>query len=69
MGKAYDVLIIGAGVIGCAIARELSRYRLRVAVVEKDLDVGLGTSSRNSGVLLSGFNFRRGSLQARLEVD
>lgn len=69
MRKAYDVLIIGAGVIGCAIARELSRYRLRVAVVEKDLDVGLGTSSRNSGVLHAGFNYRPGTLQARLDVE
>ena len=39
---AYDVLIIGAGVVGNAIARELSRYRLKVGVLEKELDVGDG---------------------------
>ncbi len=65
----YDVLIIGGGVVGCAIARELSRYSLRTAVLEKDMDVGLGTSSRNSGVLHAGFNYRPGTLRARLDVE
>jgi glycerol-3-phosphate dehydrogenase len=65
---AYDVAVIGAGVIGCAIARELSRYRLRIVVLEKELDVGFGTSSRNSGVLHAGFNYTPGSLRARLCV-
>ena len=52
---AYDVLVIGAGVIGCAVARELSRWRLRVGVLERALEPGLGNSSRNSGVLHGGF--------------
>ncbi|MFP3927773.1 MAG: NAD(P)/FAD-dependent oxidoreductase [Desulfobacteraceae bacterium] len=64
----YDVLIIGAGVVGSAIARELSRYRLKIAVLEKELDVSMGTSSRNSGVLHSGIHYRPGSLRARLNV-
>ncbi|EFK11946.1 FAD dependent oxidoreductase [delta proteobacterium NaphS2] len=66
---AYDVLIIGAGVVGNAIARELSRYRLKVGVLEKELDVGMGTSSRNSGVLHSGIHYTPGTLRARLNVQ
>ncbi len=68
MADRYDVLIIGAGVVGNAIARELSRYRIRVAVIEKELDVGMGTSSRNSGVLHSGIHYQPGTLRARLNV-
>lgn len=69
MKKRYDVIIIGAGVVGCAIARELSKYDLRTAVLEKEMDVSLGTSSRNSGVLHAGFNYRPGTLRARLDVE
>ncbi len=65
----YDCLIIGAGVVGNAIARELSRYRLSVAVLEKELDVGMGTSSRNSGVLHSGIHYTPGTLRAKLDVE
>ena len=65
----YDVLIIGAGVVGSAIARELSRYRLDVAVLEKELDVSMGTSSRNSGVIHSGIHYKPGTLRARLNVQ
>ncbi|VBB42140.1 Glycerol-3-phosphate dehydrogenase [uncultured Desulfatiglans sp.] len=68
MEHSYDVLIIGAGVVGNAIARELSRYEIRVAVLEKELDVGMGTSSRNSGVLHSGIHYKPGALRARLNV-
>jgi len=66
---AYDVLIVGAGVVGNAIARELSRYRLKVGVLEKELDVGMGTSSRNSGVLHSGIHYKPGTLRAKLNVQ
>lgn len=68
MEHTYDALIIGAGVAGNAIARELSRYEIRVAVLEKELDVGMGTSSRNSGVLHSGIHYKPGTLRARLNV-
>ena len=47
----YDVLIIGAGVCGSAAARELSRYQLQIAVVEKGEDVCCGTSKANSGIV------------------
>lgn len=64
-----DVLIIGGGVIGCAVAYELSKYQLHVAVLEQASDVAAGTSGRNSAVVHSGFNNRPGSLMARLCVE
>lgn len=64
----FDVLIVGAGVVGCAIARELSHFDLRVGVFEKEADVSLGTSCRNSGVLHSGINYEPGTLRALLNV-
>ena len=69
MNNTYDILIIGAGAVGCAIARELSRYQLRIAVVEKDPDVAGETSGRNSAVVHAGFNSRPGSLMAKLCVE
>jgi glycerol-3-phosphate dehydrogenase len=68
MSDQFDVLIIGAGIVGNAIARELSRYKLNIAVLEKEQDVGMGTSSRNSGVLHSGIHYQPGTLRARLNV-
>lgn len=65
----YDILIIGAGAVGCAIARELSRYRLNIAVLEKECDVAGGTSGRNSAVVHAGFNNTPGSLMAKLCVE
>ena len=67
--KRSDVIIIGAGGIGCAIARELSRYRLSVTVLEKECDVAAGASGRNSAVVHAGFNNKPGSLMARLCVE
>lgn len=68
--KAYDVCIVGAGVVGCAIARELAGRpwdtSLRILVVEKCAGVGEETSARNSGVLHSGIHEHPCSLKARL---
>lgn len=47
----YDVAIVGGGIVGCAIARELARYRLRIIVLEKGSDVASGTSKANSGII------------------
>ena len=69
MENQFDVLIVGAGAVGCAIARELSRYALRIGVLEKEADVAAGTSGRNSAVVHAGFNNRPGSLMAKLCVE
>jgi len=64
MDKAYDVIIIGAGVIGTGIARELSRYELDVAVLEKEPDVGWGTTKANSGIVHAGYDAKPGTVKA-----
>jgi glycerol-3-phosphate dehydrogenase len=64
----YDVLIIGAGVTGSAVARELSRYQLNIAVLEKEEDVCAGTSKANSGIVHAGFDAMPGSKKARMNV-
>ncbi len=69
MGKVYDVLIIGAGVVGASIARLLSRYRIKVAVIDKEMDVSFGTSKANSGIIHAGFHAPFGTLKARLVVE
>ena len=65
----YDVAIIGAGVIGSAIARELSRYNVSACVIEKEEDVCCGTSKANSAIVHAGFDATPGSLKARLNVE
>lgn len=67
--KCCDVIVIGAGAVGCAVARELSQYHLDVVVLEKEGDVAYGTSGRNSAVVHAGFNNRPGSLMAKLCVE
>lgn len=64
----YDVVIIGAGVSGCAIARELSKYRLKIGVIEKSEDVCCGTSKANSAIIHAGYDAANGTLKARLNV-
>ncbi|MEU6977712.1 FAD-dependent oxidoreductase [Streptomyces sp. NPDC046371] len=65
-GTAYDVTVVGAGVVGCAIARELARRSLRVALVEASGDIGEGSSKANTAILHTGFDAVPGSLEARL---
>ena len=65
----YDVIIIGAGVSGCAIARELSRMELKILVLEKACDVCEGTSKANSGIVHAGYDALPGTLKARLNVE
>ncbi|MEV5880977.1 FAD-dependent oxidoreductase, partial [Streptomyces sp. NPDC052101] len=65
--RTYDVAIVGAGVVGCALARELARHpRLGIALVEAQDDVGQGTSKANTAILHTGFDAAPGTLEARL---
>ena len=57
-GAVPDVLVIGAGVVGCAIARELARYDVTVLLVEKEHDVGMQASSRNDGMVHPGIDLK-----------
>ena len=64
-----DVIIIGGGVVGSAVARELRRYRLSVTVLEKESDVCTQTSGRNTGMLHAGFLYVPGTLKAKFAVE
>ena len=64
-----DVIIIGAGVAGCAAAREISRYNADILVLEKEEDVCCGTSKANSAIVHAGFDAAAGSLMAELNVQ
>ena len=68
MKSSYDIIIIGSGVTGCAIARELSRYECSCLVLEKDEDVCTGTSKANSGIVHAGYDAKPGSLKARMNI-
>jgi glycerol-3-phosphate dehydrogenase len=65
-GGRFDVAIIGAGVVGTAIARQLARYRLRTALIERSNDVGTGTSKANTAIVHTGFDTQPGSLESSL---
>ena len=69
MGAVFDVLVIGGGVVGSAVARELARYALKIGVLEKNLDVCYETSGRNSGVVHGGFAYEPGSWKAKLCLE
>ncbi|MFW5801241.1 MAG: NAD(P)/FAD-dependent oxidoreductase [Spirochaeta sp.] len=62
----YDVAVIGAGVIGCAVARALSLYDLDILLLEKGNDVSLGASKANSGIVHGGYDAKHGTLKSRL---
>ena len=64
----YDVAIIGAGVIGSAVARELSKYNVKACVIEREEDVCCGTSKANSAIIHAGFDAKPGTLKAKLNV-
>ncbi|MCC3145619.1 FAD-dependent oxidoreductase [Halanaerobium sp. Z-7514] len=66
--KKTDVLIVGAGVTGSAIARELSRYELDIVVIDKNSDLAEGTTKANNGMIHSGYAATPGSLKAELNV-
>ena len=62
-GRKPDVLVVGGGITGCALARELSRLDISVLLVEKANDVGTGASSRNDGCIHPGIDLHRGQLK------
>ena len=66
--KEYDIAVIGAGVTGCAVARELSRYDVSVIVLDRESDVCEGTSKANSAIIHAGFDAKPGSMKAKMNV-
>lgn len=64
----YDVAIIGAGIVGASIARELSKYELKVIVLEKSYDIANGSTKANSGIVHAGYDAKEGTLKAKLNV-
>ena len=68
MSQHYDVAVIGAGVVGALIAREMSRYALRVALLEQCNDAAQGTTKANSAIVHAGFDAKPGSRKAEMNV-
>ncbi len=66
--RMYDILIIGAGVVGCALARKLSQYQGKIAVLERAEDVADGASKANSGIVHAGFDAKPGTRKAYYNV-
>ncbi|MGL4850659.1 MAG: NAD(P)/FAD-dependent oxidoreductase [Clostridium sp.] len=64
-----DVVIIGSGVVGCSIGRELSKYDLDIQVLEKNFDVAEGISKANSGIVHAGFNEKENTLKAKFNIE
>lgn len=64
----YDIGIIGGGVIGCAIARELSKYDLKVCLLERNSDVATGATKANSGIVHGGYDAKHGSMKAKFSA-
>ena len=66
--STYDVVIIGAGVTGTGIARELSKYQLKTLLLDKENDVSRATSKANSGIVHAGYDPLPGTKRAKLNV-
>ncbi|MGL6106081.1 NAD(P)/FAD-dependent oxidoreductase [Romboutsia sp.] len=64
-----DIAIIGAGVVGCSIARELSKYKLNIIVIDKNKDVAEGISKGNSGIIHAGYNEKENTLKTKLNLE
>ena len=65
----FDCVVIGAGVVGGLVARELTRYNLSVCIVEKESDVAMGATRANSAIVHAGFDAKEGTLKAKLNVE
>ena len=64
----YDVAIIGAGIIGCGVARELSRYDCKTVLIDRENDVAMGTTRANSAIIHAGYDPEPGTLMAKYNV-
>ena len=69
MPNRYDIAVIGGGIVGNAIARELSRYELKTILIEKETEVSFGTSKANSGIIHSGIHDDPNTLKGKLCVE
>ena len=67
--QSYDIIVIGGGVVGCAIARQLSRYEADITLLEGGVDVAEGASKANSAIVHAGFDAKPGTMKAKLNVD
>jgi glycerol-3-phosphate dehydrogenase len=68
MMEQYDVIVIGGGVIGSMLIRTLSRYQLRLLLIEKEADIGMGASSANTAIVHAGYDPLPGTLKAKMNV-
>ena len=66
--RQYEIAVVGCGVVGAAIARQLSQYQLSVCILEKENDVAVGTTKANSAIIHAGYDPRPGSLMAKLNA-
>ena len=64
----YDIVVIGAGVVGGMIARRLAKYDKTLCILDKENDVAMGATKANSAIVHAGFDAKEGSLKARLNV-
>ena len=68
MNKIFDVAVIGAGVTGALTARELSRFDLKICLLEREADVAMGTTKANSAIVHAGYDAKYGTLKGKLNV-
>jgi glycerol-3-phosphate dehydrogenase len=66
--KKADVVIVGGGIIGVTLARELSKYSIDVILLEKETDIAIGTTKANSGIVHAGFDAHEGTMKAQMNV-
>ena len=64
----FDIAIIGAGVIGGAVGREMTKYNKRVVILERESDVAMGATKANSAIVHAGYDAKPATLKARLNV-
>ena len=68
MAETFDITIVGAGITGCAIARQLARYDLSICVVEAANDIALGASKANGGLVHAGYDPAPGTVKAQVNA-